>query len=162
MAATWRIVAATTVLLPLSFGSPAVAQPKSSAEPSALIGLVQIASQFGYVTSTVRSVAHNKAVGGKSNSFHLQGRAIDVARFSKVSHATLTAALQRSGYALIEAIDEGDHSHFAFDEPRSRPKPASVKTPSSIAPAQADPDGDGTYPKLAADSHGKLIVDLTR
>ena len=31
-----------------------------------------------------------------------------------MSHANLAAALRRSGYHLIESLDEGDHSHFAF------------------------------------------------
>jgi hypothetical protein len=53
-------------------------------------------------------------VGGAFNSWHLHGRAVDVVRSPGVSHARLAATLRQSGYHLIEALDEGDHSHFAF------------------------------------------------
>jgi hypothetical protein len=53
-------------------------------------------------------------VGGVPNSYHLSGRAIDIARYSGVSHAQLARAFVQSGYRLIESLDEGDHSHFAF------------------------------------------------
>lgn len=73
-----------------------------------------IGSQWGRVTSTVRSVAHNRRVGGVRNSFHLSGRAIDIARRPGVTHAQIAAAFRNAGYRLIESLDEGDHSHFAF------------------------------------------------
>lgn len=73
-----------------------------------------IGSRWGRVTSTVRSVAHNRRVGGVRNSFHLSGRAIDIARRPGVSHAQIAAAFRNAGYYLIESLDEGDHSHFAF------------------------------------------------
>jgi hypothetical protein len=66
------------------------------------------------VTSTRRSPEHNRRVGGVRNSFHLSGRAIDIARRSGVSHATIAAAYRSAGYHLVESLDEGDHSHFAF------------------------------------------------
>ena len=47
----------------------------------------RIAAGFGVVTSTFRTVAHNHAVGGVPDSFHLLGRAIDVARRPGVTHA---------------------------------------------------------------------------
>jgi hypothetical protein len=53
-------------------------------------------------------------VGGVRNSWHLQGRAIDIARRPGVSHAEIAAAFRLAGYTLIESLDEGDHSHFAF------------------------------------------------
>lgn len=73
-----------------------------------------LGSQWGRVTSTIRSREHNRRVGGVRNSFHLTGRAIDVARRPGVSHAQLAAAYRNAGYWLIESLDEGDHSHFAF------------------------------------------------
>lgn len=76
---------------------------------------VGIGNKFGTVTSTVRSPAKNKAVGGVANSFHLSGQAIDVARGKGVSHKQLERAYKRAGFRLVESIDEGDHSHFAFD-----------------------------------------------
>ena len=74
----------------------------------------RIASQWGRVTSTYRSPAHNRRVGGVPNSYHLSGRAIDIARRPGVSHWQIAAAFRTAGYNLLESLDEGDHSHFAF------------------------------------------------
>lgn len=73
-----------------------------------------LGSNWGRVTSTFRSPAHNRAVGGVPNSFHLRGRAIDIARRPGVTHAMIAAAFRNAGYRLVESLDEGDHSHFAF------------------------------------------------
>lgn len=81
----------------------------------------RVGAQWGVVTSTYRSPARNRAVGGVPNSYHLSGRAIDIARRSGVSHAQLERAFLQSGYRLIESLDEGDHSHFAFGAPGSAP-----------------------------------------
>ena len=70
--------------------------------------------KWGRVTSTWRSAERNRRVGGVRNSFHLSGRAIDIARRPGVSHAQIAAAFRNAGYRLIESLDEGDHSHFAF------------------------------------------------
>ncbi|CAA9515887.1 MAG: hypothetical protein AVDCRST_MAG91-1880, partial [uncultured Sphingomonadaceae bacterium] len=56
------------------------------------------------------------------NSYHLRGRAIDIARRPGVRHADLEAAYRKAGYSLIESLDEGDHSHFAFGVPGSTAK----------------------------------------
>ena len=77
----------------------------------------RIGSQFGRVTSTWRSPERNRRVGGVPNSWHLSGRAIDIARAPSVSHAVLAAAMRREGFTLMESLDEGDHSHFAFGSP---------------------------------------------
>lgn len=74
----------------------------------------QIGARWGTVTSTYRSPEHNRRVGGVANSYHLRGRAIDIARRPGVSHWQLAAAFRNAGYALVESLDEGDHSHFAF------------------------------------------------
>lgn len=73
-----------------------------------------VGSHWGRVTSTYRSPAHNKAVGGVPNSYHLRGRAIDIARRPGVTHSMIAAAFRNAGYQLVESLDEGDHSHFAF------------------------------------------------
>jgi hypothetical protein len=73
-----------------------------------------IGSRWGRVTSTYRSPQHNRRVGGVRNSWHIQGRAIDIARRPGVSHSQIAAAFRNAGYRLIESLDEGDHSHFAF------------------------------------------------
>jgi hypothetical protein len=82
---------------------------------ASLSSAARIAAQWGRVTSTWRSVAHNRAVGGVPNSFHLRGRAIDIARRSGVTHSMIAAAFRNAGYQLVESLDEGDHSHFAFN-----------------------------------------------
>ena len=80
----------------------------------------QIGSNWGQVTSTYRSPAHNRRVGGVSNSYHLSNRAIDIARRPGVSHWQIAAAYRNAGYSLAESLDEGDHSHFAFGAPKRR------------------------------------------
>ena len=81
---------------------------------ASLNSAARLGAQWGRVTSTWRSVAHNRAVGGVPNSFHLRGRAIDIARRPGVSHSMIAAAFRNAGYQLVESLDEGDHSHFAF------------------------------------------------
>ncbi|MEO7365140.1 MAG: D-Ala-D-Ala carboxypeptidase family metallohydrolase [Sphingomicrobium sp.] len=90
-------------------------------DPSPIMGsgvnlraVASLGSQWGRVTSTIRSIAHNRAVGGVRNSWHLSGRAVDIARRPGVTHAQIAAAFRNAGYRLIESLDEGDHSHFAF------------------------------------------------
>jgi Peptidase M15 len=73
-----------------------------------------LGSSWGQVTSTYRTPSHNRAVGGVRNSFHLRGRAIDIARRPGVTHSMIAAAFRNAGYRLVESLDEGDHSHFAF------------------------------------------------
>jgi len=83
--------------------------------PSAnLSNAAQIGSLLGRVTSMRRSIEHNRRVGGVANSYHLSGRAIDIARKPGVTHSQIASALRSAGYQLIESLDEGDHSHFAF------------------------------------------------
>lgn len=79
-----------------------------------LRGATMVGGRFGRITSTLRSAAHNRAVGGVPHSYHLRGRAIDIARRPGVTHAMIAAALRGAGYQLVESLDEGDHSHFAF------------------------------------------------
>ena len=81
---------------------------------ASLNSAARMGAQWGRVTSTWRSVAHNRAVGGVPNSFHLRGRAIDIARRPGVTHSMIAAAFRNAGYQLVESLDEGDHSHFAF------------------------------------------------
>jgi hypothetical protein len=114
----------------------------------------RLAAAFGTVTSIHRTVERNRLVGGVPNSFHLSGRAIDVARKPGITHDQIATALRRAGYSLIESLDEGDHSHFAFGS-------APTTSVASLAPGKALPD---TKPKVEqpvlADNHGTLIIDL--
>ncbi len=92
----------------------------------------QIGARWGQVTSTFRSPAHNRRVGGVANSYHLSNRAIDIARRPGVSHSQIAAAYRNAGFSLAESLDEGDHSHFAFGSPKRRggaqPQMVSVKS----------------------------------
>ena len=96
-----------------------------------LIAAAGLGRQWGVVTSLRRTPAHNRAVGGVPNSHHLHGRAIDLARRAGVRHADVAAAFRKAGFVLIESLDEGDHSHFAFGpagaaRPRAAPEPLAV------------------------------------
>ena len=91
----------------------------------------QIGSHWGQVTSTYRSPAHNRRVGGVANSYHLSNRAIDIARRPGVKHWQIAAAFRNAGFSLAESLDEGDHSHFAFGAPKRRgvqPQMVAVKS----------------------------------
>jgi hypothetical protein len=79
-----------------------------------LSSAARVGGLWGRVTSTLRSPAHNRAVGGVPNSYHLRGRAIDIARRPGVTHSQIAAAFRNAGYRIVESLDEGDHSHFAF------------------------------------------------
>jgi hypothetical protein len=94
-----------------------------------------LGSEWGRVTSTIRSVAHNRAVGGVRNSWHLSGRAIDIARRPGVTHAQIAAAFRNAGYYLIESLDEGDHSHFAFGGGGGYLSPARAVRSASSSPS---------------------------
>ena len=85
--------------------------------PANLRDIAKIGARFGTVTSTHRTPEHNRRVGGVPNSYHLSGRAIDIARRPGVRHAQIAAELRRAGYNIVESLDEGDHSHFAFGRP---------------------------------------------
>jgi hypothetical protein len=86
-------------------------------EPFRIDRVALLAARWGRVTSTLRSPEHNRRVGGVANSYHLRGHAIDIARSPGVTHAMIEAELRQQNYHLIESLDEGDHSHFAFASP---------------------------------------------
>lgn len=66
------------------------------------------------VTSTLRSPARNRAVGGVGNSYHLTGRARDSVPPPGMSMAEYHRRLQALNPHL-DVINEGDHVHM---EPR--------------------------------------------
>src|SRR5829696_3573177 len=111
----------------------------------------RLAAVFGTVTSIHRTVERNRLVGGVPNSFHLSGRAIDVARKPGITHDQIATALRRAGYNLVESLDEGDHSHFAC-------APAAVSV-AALPPGKAAAVL-AAKPRVLADDHGTLILDL--
>lgn len=131
-------------------GAPAAAQPLQTSES---IRAARIVANFGTITSMYRTVAHNHAVGGVADSYHLLGRAIDVVRRPGITHRQIDIALRAAGFSLIESLDEHNHSHFAF-APVPAP-PAVVRTePVPVQPSDPPP------PRLLADVHGTLWTDL--
>jgi hypothetical protein len=101
------------------FVDPALAPAASpvsvaASVPASMEAVARIGGQWGKVTSVLRTPEHNRKVGGVANSYHLSGRAIDIARRPGVRHADIAAALFRAGFRPVESLDEGDHSHFAF------------------------------------------------
>jgi hypothetical protein len=147
----------TPCLLVLTLvASPALARQGDSARPLDTSTAVRLAAAYGVITSTWRSAAHNRAVGGVPNSYHLQGRAIDVARKPGVTHRQIEAALRTAGYSLIESLDEGDHSHFAFGLAKGGQPPSALAQSWPEPPAPQAPARE----RLAADDHGTLVLDL--
>jgi hypothetical protein len=136
--------------------SPAAARSSegSSAAGRDVARATAIAASFGAITSIYRSVEHNREVGGVANSYHLQGRAIDIARRPGVTHGQIAAALQRAGLTMIESLDEGDHSHFAFGIANSAQQVAAASPPPPPVPEKPK------YPPIMADQHGTLRIDL--
>lgn len=116
---------------------------------------MRVLSPYGVVTSTFRTPAHNKAVGGVPNSYHLLDQAIDVARRPGVSHFQIEAALKRAGYRLVESLDERDHSHFAF-----APAVTATRLGGKFAPSIPAAPAPPPEPRVAADVHGTLHLDL--
>jgi hypothetical protein len=102
-----------------------------------------VIARYGRVTSTLRSPERNRRVGGVPNSWHLHGRAIDVVRSPNVSHAALAFELRRHGFHLIETLDEGDHSHFAFSDGAIR------RRPRNSADQLAEVRGEASYFRFA-------------
>ena len=137
--------------------TPAFAKQGEAASAPEPPNVVRIAASFGVITSTWRSVAHNRAVGGVPNSYHLQGRAIDIARKPGVTHRQIDSALRTAGYNIIESLDEGDHSHFAFG-PAIAGATVTPATAVTYAPPP-EPTKPAPIPVLA-DDHGTLILDL--
>ena len=87
-ALAWILVAGLSS--PVAAKSDSMPAPVTTADVS---GAAAIAASFGQITSTYRSIAHNRAVGGVANSYHLSGRAIDIARRPGVTHAQIDSAL---------------------------------------------------------------------
>lgn len=148
-----------SVPLQSAVAAPNAARRQSSPGPatlhSHLRGPIQLVASLGTVTSILRSVEHNKRVGGVPNSFHLAGYAFDVRRNAGVTHQAIEELLRRAGYSPHESLDEVDHSHFAFLpasplQASEQPMPADARIPQQKA----------TAPALVADEHGVLSLQV--
>ena len=120
-------------------GRSLASEPVAKHSSVSLSSVAGLGAQWGRVTSTYRSAARNRAVGGVRNSFHLSGRAIDIARRPGVTHGQIAAAYRNAGYYLIESLDEGDHSHFAFGSAASRSAYVGVARASAAATNASGP-----------------------
>jgi hypothetical protein len=108
-------------------GAPIALTSGGARSSSSLSGAVALLSRMGRVTSTYRSAQHNRLVGGVRNSHHLVGRAIDVVPQRGIRHGDIEIALLKAGYRLRESLNEGDHSHFAFDFGTSVPRATAAR-----------------------------------
>ena len=148
----------TCLIMLVTVGTPAAAKQSETARPSDAASAVRLAAAYGVITSTYRTPEHNRAVGGVPNSYHLHGRAIDVARRPGVSHRQIDAALRTAGFNLIESLDEGDHSHFAFGPANAHGTAPALAQNYPLPPAPSKP----APPRLLADEHGTLVIDLAK
>ncbi len=153
--ARFSALAATALLISSAATADQLPAPNFRDQAAEISAASRLISVYGVITSTLRTVAHNRAVGGVADSYHLLGRAIDIVRRPGVTHQQIETALKRAGYHLVESLDEQDHSHFAF---AAVPVlfGASVATTSSNPPAPAAKP----LPRVAADEHGTLAIDL--
>lgn len=155
-----RYLSCLAFLLGAASAVPATAQvraPRASVFPPILVAPARVAMSYGAITSAFRTAAHNRFIGGVPNSYHLYGQALDVARSPGVSHRMVDAALRRAGFRLIESLDEGDHSHFAFALPGNGAvtlASAAAAPAPTLKPVPAAP----FPPRVRADEHGTLLV----
>jgi hypothetical protein len=113
-------------------GSSSADKSSSADRVPTIRSAAQLGAKWGVVTSVRRTAEHNRLVGGVPNSFHLSGRAVDIARRAGVRHADVDAAFRKAGFVLLESLDEGDHSHFAFGTAGTvTPPPRPVQSPSA-------------------------------
>jgi hypothetical protein len=138
------LVAGGTPEVPASASADSRPAPEAKRAPKPISSAVDLGAKWGVVTSVRRTPERNRAVGGAENSFHLFGRAIDIARRPGVRHAEIASAYRKAGYVLIESLDEGDHSHFAFgiigDAPaKAAPEATELAAAEPACPPPSDP-----------------------
>jgi hypothetical protein len=148
-------VAAAALLVSSAAAAGEPSAPKFRDQAAEISAASRLISAYGVITSTFRTVAHNKAVGGVPDSYHLLGRAIDIVRRPGVTHQQIEAALKRAGYHLVESLDEQNHSHFAFAA-----VPVLGAGSVAIAATTTPTPPPKPLPRVAADEHGTLAIDL--
>lgn len=89
----------------------------SEAEARALVRSIG-----GTPTSGTRSAEYNRRVGGATNSYHLVGQALDIAKTAGLTLGKIRKAFTDAGVSIRELIDEGDHFHVAWSRSASTTK----------------------------------------
>jgi len=112
-------------------------QPRGASTTDDLETALRIAFPNAKITGRGRSALRNQQVGGATNSYHLDGQALDIAPMPGVSLDQLKRAFATQSIQLNEALDEGDHYHIAWDgsgreetPTSSDPEPQDAKAPS--------------------------------
>ena len=99
----------------------AVRVPPFTLRAAIFAQLVSVVSKIAgvqpQVTSWYRTPDENAAVGGKPNSLHLVGEAIDLVFGSSVEAARVQNIWRTIG---LDAVDEADHLHLELDGPLLR------------------------------------------
>lgn len=71
------------------------------------------------ITSGLRSVVKNKLVGGKANSSHLTGEAVDIACTDSAKRFKMVTALLKVGFNRIEVTDKHIHVDISKTLPQN-------------------------------------------
>ena len=71
------------------------------------------------VTSWIRTVTHNHAVGGVTNSLHISGLAADLVLDNPLDRPRLMIAARAAG---LDVVDEHTHIHIEADPKTPPPK----------------------------------------
>lgn len=98
-------------LLGLGAASPVAAGPPAGAPRLFPSAQDVTTATGGMITSAQRTPAHNAAVGGVPNSYHLTGQAYDVAPPAGMSMADFTAKTQ-AAFPGLKVLNEGSHVHI--------------------------------------------------
>lgn len=69
-----------------------------------------------FITCAYRCPTHNAAVGGKANSRHIEGSAIDILPITGIPWESFYGAAK---VYFGGVLDEGDHWHLQLDRPRT-------------------------------------------
>lgn len=118
----------------------------------AIEAAVKSAVPGAIVTSGLRTPAHNAAVGGVPNSYHLTDQARDVVPPPGMSMGQFGQQLQAALPPGTKILNEGTHLHI---------QPVARNVQSASAPAaQPQPGGPATFvTKVASDTSGSPIPD---
>jgi len=86
-------------------------------KPSFMVRLIEMREFLGFpfpITSAYRCEAHNKAVGGAKDSYHTQGRAVDIAVSHDQAWQVIVAA-KKFGFRGIGVSQKGTKRFIHLD-----------------------------------------------